>query len=127
MLLSGGGERPRKPEDLIDSRLMARLDRIDLRTRRIFAGRIQGERRSKTRGQSVEFEDFREYVEGDDLRFIDWNVYARLDRLIIKIFLEEEDLALHLVDGPGRLHGPPRRRSRSRPYAGAHGRPAGSE
>ncbi|MCA9310649.1 MAG: DUF58 domain-containing protein [Phycisphaerales bacterium] len=97
MLLSGGGERPRKPEDLIDSRLMARLDRIDLRTRRIFAGRIQGERRSKTRGQSVEFEDFREYVEGDDLRFIDWNVYARLDRLIIKIFLEEEDLALHLV------------------------------
>ena len=97
MLMSSGNERPRRPEDLIDSRLMARLDRMDLRTRRIFAGRLQGERRSKTRGQSVEFEDFREYVEGDDLRFIDWNVYARLDRLIIKIFLEEEDLALHLV------------------------------
>lgn len=97
MLLSGGNDRPRKPEDLIDSRLMARLDRIDVRSRRIFSGRMQGERRSKARGQSVEFEDFRDYVPGDDLRFIDWNVYARLDRLIIKIFLEEEDLAMHLV------------------------------
>lgn len=56
-----------------------------------------GERRSKKRGQSVEFDDFRPYVRGDDLRFIDWNVYARLDRLIIKIFLEEEDLALHIA------------------------------
>lgn len=77
--------------------MLARLDRLDLRTRKMFPGKLQGERRSKRRGQSVEFEDYRNYVAGDDLRFIDWNVYARLDRLFIKIFLEEEDLALNLT------------------------------
>ena len=76
---------------------MARLERLDLRARRMFPGKLQGERRSKQRGQSVEFEDFRNYVPGDDLRHIDWNVYARLDKLFIKIFQEEQDMALHLA------------------------------
>jgi uncharacterized protein (DUF58 family) len=58
---------------------------------------MKGERRSKRRGQSVEFADFRNYVIGDDLRFIDWNIYARLDKLFIKLFLEEEDLALYIL------------------------------
>jgi uncharacterized protein (DUF58 family) len=53
---------------------------------------MKGERRSKRKGQSVEFADFRNYVAGDDLRLLDWNLYARLDKLIIKLFLEEEDL-----------------------------------
>ncbi|MFW5653951.1 MAG: DUF58 domain-containing protein, partial [Planctomycetota bacterium] len=53
--------------------------------------------RSKRRGQSVEFADFRNYVPGDDLRYIDWNIYGRLDALFLKIFLEEEDLSLYLV------------------------------
>lgn len=77
--------------------MMARLERLDLRSRRMFPGKLQGERRSKRRGQSVEFEDYRNYVPGDDLRFIDWNVYARLDRLFLKIFQEEQDLALHIA------------------------------
>ena len=56
-------------------------------------------RRSQRKGQSVEFADFRNYVPGDDLRFIDWNLYARLDRLFLKLFLEEEDLHFYaLVD-----------------------------
>ncbi len=60
---------------------------------------LKGERRSKRKGQSVEFADFRSYVPGDDLRFIDWNTYARLDRLFLKMFLEEEDLHFHaLID-----------------------------
>ncbi len=60
---------------------------------------MKGERRSKRKGQSVEFADFRNYVAGDDLRFIDWNTYARLDRLFLKIFLEEEDLHFYsLID-----------------------------
>ncbi len=60
---------------------------------------MKGERRSKRKGQSVEFADFRNYVAGDDLRFIDWNTYARLDRLFLKMFLEEEDLHFYaLVD-----------------------------
>jgi uncharacterized protein (DUF58 family) len=58
---------------------------------------MKGERRSKRRGQSVEFADYRNYVIGDDLRFIDWNIYARLDRLFLKLFLEEEDLALYVL------------------------------
>lgn len=86
--------RPSRVDDLIDGRLMARLDHLDVVSRRIFNGRVQGERRSKRRGQSVEFADFRPYVAGDDLRFVDWNIYGRLDRLFLKIFLEEEDLSL---------------------------------
>lgn len=86
-----------RTEDLLDSRLTARLDRLDFRTRKLFAGKLQGERRSKKRGQSVEFDDYRDYVPGDDLRFVDWNIYARFDRLFIKLFLEEEDLAVHVA------------------------------
>ena len=86
--------RPKRVDELIDSELMARLDQVDVMSRKIFAGKLQGERRSKKRGVSVEFADYRHYVHGDDLRFVDWNVYARLDRLFLKMFLEEEDLSL---------------------------------
>ena len=84
----------RKLDDLLDTRLMAKLDSVDVVSRKIFSGKMQGERRSKRRGQSVEFADFRPYVHGDDLRFIDWNIFGRLDRLFLKMFLEEEDLSL---------------------------------
>jgi uncharacterized protein (DUF58 family) len=82
---------------LLTSDFMARLDRFDLLSRKILNGKMKGERRSKRRGQSVEFADFRNYVSGDDLRFIDWNIYGRLDKLFIKMFLEEEDLALYVL------------------------------
>jgi uncharacterized protein (DUF58 family) len=88
---------PERVDDLIDGRLMARLDRLDVMSRKIFAGKVQGERRSRRRGISVEFADFRPYVHGDDLRFVDWNIYGRLDRLFLKVFLEEEDLSLQIV------------------------------
>jgi uncharacterized protein (DUF58 family) len=84
-------------EELIGPELLARLDRLDLGTRRTFAGKLPGERRSKRRGRSVEFADYRTYAPGDDLRHIDWNVFARLDRLFIKLFLEEEDLSVHVA------------------------------
>ena len=84
----------RKLDDLLDSRLMAKLDAIDVVSRKIFSGKVQGERRSKRRGQSIDFADFRPYVHGDDLRFVDWNIFGRLDRLFLKMFLEEEDLSL---------------------------------
>lgn len=77
---------------LLPPDLMAQLERLELVTRKVFRGRMKGERRSKRKGQSVEFADFRSYVPGDDLRSLDWNLYARLDKLIIKLFLEEEDL-----------------------------------
>jgi uncharacterized protein (DUF58 family) len=82
---------------LLDPQFMARLDQLDVMSRKLLAGKMKGERRSKRRGQSVEFADYRNYVIGDDLRFIDWNIYARLDRLFLKLFLEEEDLSLYVI------------------------------
>jgi uncharacterized protein (DUF58 family) len=89
--------RPRRVDDLISSELMAKLNQVDVMSRKIFAGKLQGERRSKKRGISVEFADYRHYTHGDDLRFVDWNIYARLDKLFIKLFLEEEDLSVILA------------------------------
>jgi len=84
---------------LLPPDLVARLERLELVTRKIFRGRLKGERRSRRKGQSVEFADFRNYVPGDDLRQIDWNLYARLEKLILKLFLEEEDLHFYtLID-----------------------------
>src|SRR3954468_20855628 len=84
---------------LLSPQLLAQLERLELVSRKVFRGRMKGERRSKRKGQSVEFADFRQYVPGDDLRFIDWNLFARLERLYLKLFLEEEDLHFYgLVD-----------------------------
>jgi uncharacterized protein (DUF58 family) len=88
---------PQTSKSLLDPAFMARLDQLDVMSRKLLAGKMKGERRSKMRGQSVEFADYRNYVVGDDLRFIDWNIYARLDRLFLKLFLEEEDLALYII------------------------------
>src|SRR5438034_9529486 len=90
---------PPKPDLLLDPAFMARLDQLDVMSRKLLAGKMKGERRSKRRGQSVEFADYRNYVIGDDLRFIDWNIYARPDRLFLNLFLEEEDLAVHTLVG----------------------------
>src|SRR5512145_1609323 len=85
------------PSNLLSPELLARLEKMELVSRKIFRGRMKGERRSRRKGQSVEFADFRSYVPGDDLRFIDWNTYARLDKLFLKMFLEEEDLHFYAV------------------------------
>lgn len=77
--------------------LLARLEQLELVSRKIFQGRMKGERRSTRKGQSVEFADYRNYVVGDDLRFLDWNLYARLDKLFLRLFLEEEDLHFYLL------------------------------
>src|SRR5437764_7979484 len=88
---------PTKNDLFLDPGFMARLDQLDVMSRKLLAGKMKGERRSKRRGQSVEFADYRNYVVGDDLRFIDWNIYARLDKLFLKLFLEEEDLSLYVL------------------------------
>jgi len=82
---------------LLSPELLARLEKMELVSRKIFRGRMKGERRSPRKGQSVEFADFRNYVPGDDLRFVDWNTYARLERLFLKMFLEEEDLHFYAL------------------------------
>ena len=84
-------------ETLLDPEFMTRLDQLEIVSRKIFRGKMRGERRSKRRGESVEFADHRNYVAGDDLRFLDWNILARLDRLFLKLFLEEEDLHISVL------------------------------
>ena len=85
---------------LFDEATLRKLNQLTLIASRVRAGAIKGERRSSRRGSSVEFADYRDYTPGDDLRRLDWNIYARLDRPFIKLLEEEEDLAVHiLVDG----------------------------
>lgn len=86
-----------KNDELLDPEFMAQIERLQYVSRKIFAGKMRGERKSKRRGESVEFADYRPYVVGDDLRFLDWNILARLDRLFLKLFLEEEDLHISIL------------------------------
>jgi len=84
-------------DKLFDAELLAKLDRLALVTKRAMAGELQGERRSPRRGASVEFADFKQYVAGDDFRQIDWNLYARMERFFLKLFVAEEELTIHLL------------------------------
>jgi len=89
-------ETPAQTE-LLNPDFLRRLERLQLFSRRIFRGQMRGERRSPRKGLSIEFADYRDYVRGDDLRFIDWSAYARLDRLFLKLFLEEQDLCFYVL------------------------------
>jgi len=91
---------PAEPLLIFDETTLRKLNQLTLVASRVRSGAIRGERRSSGRGSSVEFADYRNYVPGDDLRRLDWNIYARLDRPFIKLLEEEEDLAVHiLLDG----------------------------
>jgi len=95
------------PERLFDEKTLRKLERLSLIANRVRAGVMKGERRSNKRGTSIEFADYRNYTSGDDLRRVDWNVYARLDRPFIKLLEEEEDLAVHLlIDASGSMDWP---------------------
>ncbi len=108
---------------LLSPELMHQLERLELVSRKIFRGQTKGERRSPRKGQSVEFADFRNYVAGDDVRFIDWNTYARLDRLFLKLFQEEEDLHFYTLvdDSPSMEFGQPSKLDYARRLAAALG------
>ena len=85
------------PQTLLDPAFLKKLEALSLASRRILAGQTKGERRSNKRGSSIEFADFREYALGDDLRYVDWKAYGRLEKLFLKLFVEEEDLSIHLL------------------------------
>ncbi|MBX3249292.1 MAG: DUF58 domain-containing protein [Myxococcales bacterium] len=82
---------------LLSPDFIRRLARLRLLARRRFAGAAGGARRSRRQGQSVEFSDHRPYALGDDVRRIDWNAYARLEELILRLYVAEEDLVVHLL------------------------------
>jgi len=87
----------RAGQELLSAEFLAQLERFALISRRAFRGRVRGERKSPRKGSSVEFSDYRAYGHGDDIRYVDWNIYGRLDRLYLKLFVDEEDLCLHLL------------------------------
>ena len=86
-------------QSAFDSDFLKKLEYLYIVSKKIFAGRIKAERRSTRRGVSVEFADYRNYTAGDDFRYIDWNAFARLDELLLKLYEEREDLHIYfLVD-----------------------------
>lgn len=116
-------------ESLLDPSFLKKLEALSLASRRVFAGQTKGERRSTKRGSSIEFADFREYTHGDDLRYVDWKAYGRLEKLFLKLFVEEEDLSIHLlVDTSGSMEfGQPSKALYARRLAAALGYLALSE
>lgn len=94
-------------EKLFDEKTLRKLEQLALVASKVRAGAIKGERRSTKRGTSIEFADYRNYTRGDDLRRVDWNIFARLERPFIKLLEEEEDLAVHLLlDSSGSMDWP---------------------
>jgi uncharacterized protein (DUF58 family) len=82
---------------LLDATFMNKLERMALLAKKVKPGMSKGERKSNRKGSSIDFADYRDYVQGDDLRHIDWNIYSRLETLNLKLFEEREDLTLHLL------------------------------
>lgn len=95
----GGAAREvsRGDDELFDDEFQRKLEYLALVSRRVFAGRLRAERRTKKTGSGVEFADHREYQPGDDIRYLDWNVFQRFDKLLLRLYEEEEDLAIYFV------------------------------
>ena len=93
-----------KDEDLFDDEFQRKLDYLALVSRKVFAGRMRAERRTKKSGSGIEFADHRDYQPGDDFRYLDWNVYQKFGRLLLRLYEEEEDLSVYLiVDASGSM------------------------
>lgn len=82
---------------LLEESIRRKLEPLSLVAKRVRVGAMKGDRRSKKRGTSVEFADYRNYSPGDDLRRLDWNVFARHDKAVVKLLEDEEDLAVHII------------------------------
>ena len=82
---------------LLDEDFLARCAKLVLVSRNVLQGKVRGEKRSKRRGMSTEFADHRDYIPGDDLRHLDWNIFGRLEKLFIKLFEEEEERSVFLI------------------------------
>ncbi len=86
-----------RPQTFFTNAFLLQLEQLAFISKRTHVGRVKGERKSPRRGSSVEFADYRPYEIGDDLRYVDWNAFGRLNRLYLKVFVDEEDLCVHLI------------------------------
>ncbi len=80
---------------LFDDEFLKKLEYLNIMSKRLFKGQARAERRTRKRGTGIDFADFRPYVSGDDFRHLDWKAYLRLNKLILKLFEEEEDLPIY--------------------------------
>lgn len=98
-VLGRRGPAPAKAsnDDLFDDDFQRKLDYLALVSKRVFSGRMRAERKTKKSGSGIEFADHRDYQPGDDFRYLDWSVYQRFDRLLVRLFEEEEDLAIYFI------------------------------
>jgi uncharacterized protein (DUF58 family) len=106
---------------LFDSEFLKRLEYLSLISKRVFRGQLLAQRRTKQLGGGIEFADHREYSHGDDLRYLDWNVFARYGDLLLKRFQEEEDLHVYILldASPSMLVGTPSKFDYARQVAAA--------
>ena len=86
-----------KPETFFDAEFLRKLERLHLIAKRLSWAGAKGEHPSSRKGFSLEFSDYRTYQHGDDLRYVDWNIYRRLDRLLLKVFTAEEEMNVYLL------------------------------
>src|SRR5690348_3063684 len=111
------------PAPLLTPELLRRLEQFQLLAARRAKSSARGERRSRARGQSVEFADYRTYVPGDDFRYLDWNLYGRLERLFLKLYEEERELPVRIFldSSESMAFGEPRKFDFARQVAAAVG------
>jgi len=111
------------PASLLTPELLRRLEQFQILAARRAKSSAKGERRSRARGQSVEFADYRTYVHGDDFRYLDWNLYARLERLFLKLYEEERELPVRIFldSSESMTFGDPRKFDFARQVAAAIG------
>ena len=82
---------------LFDSDFLKKLEYLSLISKRVFRGSLMAQRRTMQLGSGIEFADHREYTPGDDFRYLDWSAYQRFDRLLIRLYEEEEDLSIYFI------------------------------
>ncbi len=90
-----GSSKAAKP--LFDEDFLRKLEYLHIVSRKVFSGKLRAERRGRKIGSGIEFADHRDYAPGDDFRYIDWNVYGRMSKLLLRLFEEEEDLFIFLL------------------------------
>ena len=84
--------------DIFDAKFLKKLDSLCLECKKTYGGVRKGKyEAANKKGTSIEFADYQEYMPGDDFRYIDWNIYGRLDKLLVKTFKEEEELSVHIL------------------------------
>ncbi len=84
-------------DELFDDEFQRKLDYLAMVSKRVFSGAMRAERRTRKTGSGVEFADHRDYAAGDDIRAIDWSAYSRFQRLLIRLYEEEEDLSIYFI------------------------------